>query len=68
MSDRAGLRHYSVVAFIIGLYRVYVFDYLRGVIDLFRDQEQFNAMKDFFGMFLDHFGVQKRSVRRDVFG
>ena len=58
----------AFIAFFVGLYRVYVFDYLRGLLDLFRDQEQFNAMKDFFGMFVDHYCVQKRSVRKDVFG
>ena len=63
------LRHrFRLIAFFLGLYRVYVYENLRGIVDLFRDQDQFNAVKDFFGMFCDHFGVQKRSVRKDILG
>ena len=57
-----------VFAFFLGLYRVYVFDAFRGVLDLFRDEQQRNAMVDFFGLFVDHFAVKGRSVRQDVLG
>ncbi|QDZ23230.1 alpha/beta hydrolase [Chloropicon primus] len=57
-----------VVAFFLGLYRVYVYDYARSVLDLFRDAEQWAAMKDFFGLFTDHFAINGRSVSQDVFG
>jgi len=66
-SQRGGKR-LPVVSFFLGLYRVYVYQNIRSTLDLLRDEEQWAAIKDFFGLFVDHFVANGRSVRHDVFG
>ena len=57
-----------VAAFLLGLYRVYVFDNFRGLFDLLTDGDQVQAMKDFFGLFVEHFGGTGRSVHMSLLG
>ena len=47
-SQRGGKR-LPVVSFFLGLYRVYVYQNIRSTLDLLRDEEQWDAIKDFFG-------------------
>ena len=62
-SQRGGKR-LPVVSFFLGLYRVYIYQNIRSTLDLLRDEEQWAAIKDFFGTLRN--SLSRRAVRLHI--